>query len=313
MSTPPGRVVVVGSVNVDLVMRLPRLPSAGETVLGGALARHDGGKGANQAVAAARAGAPVHFVGAVGAQDGASAVAALRAEGVDVTHVLRVAEQPTGHAVVLVAESTGENQIAVASGANAALPAAHVKAALARLAPTPADVVVLSFESPVAPLEAAAEAARAAGAALVVNPAPVQADHTHLLSGAITTPNQHELAALAAQAGVETGQDIQAAAAALARRTEAPVVVTMGASGVLLATGQSSERVPAHGVEAVDTTGAGDTLTGVLAASLAQGYPLRACVLRAVAAAALAVTKPGARTGMPTSAAIDDLLTRTEP
>src|SRR5262245_56384232 len=112
-----GRVIVVGSVNVDLVMRLPRLPAPGETVLSGVLERHHGGKGANQAVAAARAGASVAMIGAVGAADGSSSLADLQAEGVDITHVLRAAG-PTGHAAVLVDAGTGENQIAVAPGAN---------------------------------------------------------------------------------------------------------------------------------------------------------------------------------------------------
>src|SRR5580658_7796937 len=172
----PGRVIIVGSVNVDLVMRLPRLPAIGETVLGGVFARHHGGKGANQAVAAARAGAPVHLVGAVGAQDGEESTDALRAEGVDVTHVMRL-DGLTGHAVVLVDEASGENQIAVAPGANALLPAGCVGAALGALRLGPDDVVVLSFELPAGPLREASDLAATARASLVVNPAPAQAGY----------------------------------------------------------------------------------------------------------------------------------------
>jgi ribokinase len=308
MSGAPGRVVVVGSVNVDLVMRLPRLPLAGETVPGGALARHDGGKGANQAVAAARAGASTSFVGAVGEDDGAGPVSALAAEGVDVSHVLR-AGQPTGHAVVLVSDGTGENQIAVAPGANGSLSAGHVAAALAALSLMPADVVVLSFEVPAQALRAAAGAARASGARLVVNPAPAQDGYAGLVDGAtVITPNQHELPALITQAGLAAPADAFAAATALARCTGASVLVTMGGQGAQLTTADSSEHFPARRVDAIDTTGAGDTLTGVLAASLAGGWPLRASVSRAVAAASLAVTQPGARAGMPTQAAIETFL-----
>jgi ribokinase len=303
-----GRVVVVGSVNIDLVMRLPRLPLAGETVLGGALSRHDGGKGANQAVAAARAGVPTYFVGAVGEDDGAGPVSALAAESVDVSQVLRVS-QPTGHAVVLVSDSSGENQIAVAPGANGSLSAAHVAGALAALNLTPADVVVLSFEVPSEALRAAADAARASGARLVVNPAPALSGYADLVDGAtIITPNEHELSALVLQAGLHTAADPVAAATALARFTDAAVLVTMGGQGARLTTADDSEHFPARQVEVIDTTGAGDTLTGVLAASLAGGGGRRASVERAVAAATLAVTQPGARAGMPTASAIEAFL-----
>jgi ribokinase len=308
-ASAPGRVVVVGSVNIDLVMRLPRLPLAGETVLGGALARHDGGKGANQAVAAARAGASTYFVGAVGEDDGTGPVSALAAEGVDVSYALR-AKPPTGHAVVLVSDNTGENQIAVAPGANGSLSAGHVATALAALNLTPADVVVLSFEVPSQALRAAAEAARASAARLIVNPAPALTGYADLMDGAtIVTPNQRELAALVTQAGLRTSADTTAAATALARFTGAAMLVTVGRQGAQLTTADGSEHFPAREVEAIDTTGAGDTLTGVLAASLARGDALRTSIERAVAAATLAVTQPGARAGMPTAAAIDAFLT----
>jgi ribokinase len=302
-----GRVIVVGSVNVDLVMRLPRLPVAGETVLGGVAERHHGGKGANQAVAAARAGAEVIMVGAVGARDGQDSIDALSADGVDVRFVAR-ADVPTGLAVVLVDTGSGENQIAVAPGANDMMTARLAGESLAALTLRPADVIVLSFELPAAPLREAATLARNAGARLVVNPAPAQPRYADLLAGTICTPNMHELAALVPPPEPPAETDPRAAASALARRAGAQVVVTMGADGALLADANSSEHFRGHHVHAVDTTGAGDTLTGVLAAGLAQGYQLRVCVQRAVAAGALAVTRPGARAAMPTAAAIDDLL-----
>jgi ribokinase len=313
----PGRVIVVGSVNVDLVMRLPQLPAPGQTVIGGALARHNGGKGANQAVAAARAGATAFFVGAVGAADGQPSVDALAADGVDVTAIERVSE-PTGHAIVLVAEDRGENQIAVAAGANGLVSAGHVTAALEVLCLAPADVLVLSFELPAAALQAAADAARQAGSHLVVNPAPVLPRSLDLLTGAIVTPNAGELAAIARLAGPRSQhsplsqgsspREPDATATALSTRTGAPVIVTLGPDGALLALAHGTEHFPGYRVAVRDTTGAGDTFTGVLAASLASGEPLATCARRAVAASALAVTREGARMGIPTAAAIDEFL-----
>lgn len=349
MTTPGagerGRVVVVASINVDLVMRLTRLPAAGQTVLGGDVTRQDGGKGANQAVAAARAGADVRLIGAVGEQDGDQPLAALAAEGVDVSAAARVSA-PTGLAVVLVEEGTGENQIAVASGANAMLSPAHVTSSLAALQLGPADVVVLSFELPGPALEAAVLAAAAAGARLVVNPAPAHAGYAGLLAGAITTPNAGELAALTgvgltdaaygddelAEAELADSEladsaladselagaalaSVSEGAMALAQRTGAPVLATLGARGAVLAEAAPSEEgsasteyLPGHRVEARDTTGAGDTLTGVLAAGLAAGNDLRDSISRAMGAAALAVTREGARSAMPTVAEIDAFL-----
>jgi ribokinase len=303
-----GRVVVVGSVNVDLIMRPPALPAPGQTVLGGELARADGSKGANQAVAAARDGAHAHLIGAVGTADGEQSVAALAAEGVDVTGVARVAGS-TGHAVVLV-DDDGENQIAVASGANAALSGEHVRAALGELPLTTADVVVLSFEVPATALRVAAGAAAGIGCQLVVNPAPARPRSLDLIAGAIATPNVHELAALAADLPESPGPEPTHVAQALARHTGGAVVVTLGSDGALLADPAIGPpaHVAGHRVAVRDTTGAGDTFTGVLSASLAAGHDRAASVRRAVAASALAVTAHGARAGMPVAAAIDALL-----
>ena len=284
-------VVVVGSVNADLVVSVRRLPGAGETVTGGTFARHGGGKGANQAVAAARAGARVAMVGAVGADDlGEEALRRLAEEGVDVAAVARLDDVATGVAVIVVDER-GENQIAVASGANAELDGDEVVAALAQLT-GPQGVVLLSHEVPVAAVVAGIEAARRAGWMAVLNPAPAR-ELPDDVGGVVLTPNADEARVLAVEA------DVEAAARALAGRTGAPVLITLGADGTLLLDGDHVERLPAPQVDVVDTTGAGDTVNGALAAELAAGRPLREAVRFALTAAALSTRAEGARAGMP--------------
>ena len=299
----PARVVVVGSINVDLVVAVERLPAAGETVAGGRFAQHGGGKSANQAVAAARLGASVALVGAVGEDAmGDDAIAALEAEGIDVSGVARL-DAPTGVALIVV-DAAGENQIAVASGANAALDPDHVNAELARLLGTapPAfpsrGIVLLGHEVSPAVVAAAASAAHAAGWPVVLNPAPARALPDAAL--AVLTPNTSEAAQL-------TGSDDpEAAARALADRTGAAVLITLGADGALLLEPDGEPvRLPATRVDVVDTTGAGDTVNGALAAELAAGRSLVDAARFALRAAALSTTAPGARGGMPRRAEVD--------
>jgi ribokinase len=286
------RVVVIGSVNADITVRAERLPGRGETVTGGTAHRGGGGKGANAAVAAARAGADVRLVAAVGDDEpGASALAELRAAGVGVEGVVALPGIATGTALIVV-DAAGDNQIAVASGANHELAADHVEAALGASAGASPTAFLISFEIPDAAILAAARhAAATAGAPLVVNPAPARPLPEGLAATRpILTPNQHEAAAL-------TGaDDPEAAARALASRTGAPAIVTLGARGALLATPEgATTRHPAPAVQAVDATGAGDVFNGVLAAALAGGAALPGAVDAAVAAAAASVTRPGAR------------------
>jgi ribokinase len=281
--------VVVGSVNADLVVRIGRLPAPGETVSGGTFERHHGGKSANQAVAAARLGASVAFVGAVGDDDlGADAVAALEREGIDCSGVARLDDAPTGVALIVVDEA-GENQIAVASGANARVADPGV--------PAGARIVLLGLE---VPDEAVLAAARAAGdARIVLNPAPARPLPDELLDRApILTPNEAEACTLAGE------DDAERAARALEERTGAPVVVTLGARGALV----SGQVIAPPRVEVVDTTGAGDTFTGALAAELARGADIRAAARFATAAAALSTQAAGAREGMPDRAAVERVL-----
>jgi ribokinase len=299
VSSSPAGVLVVGSLNADLVVRVDRLPAPGETVSGGEFARFGGGKGANQAVAAARFGAHVEFIGAVGDDDlGQHGMDDLRAEGVGVTHALVVPGVPTGVALIVV-DDRGENQIAVASGANAALDGEAIDEELAELdvadrARLAGGVVLTNLEVSDEAVLAAALFAAQNGMRFVLNPAPARPMPASILELApILLPNEGEAAALSDVAEPE------AAARTLAAQTGAPVVVTLGARGALVWDRGAVERVPAPDVAAVDTTGAGDTLCGVLAAALAEGLTLLEAARLAVTAASMSVTVAGARGGMP--------------
>ena len=279
-----GRVIVVGSVNIDLVVTGRTLPAPGETVIGGRFAQHHGGKGGNQAVAAARLGAPTSFVGAIGDDDfGRSARIALGTEGIDVSELRTLVDHATGVALILV-DAQGENSIAVASGANGAVTPRQVAASIAALAPGSGDVVLVGHEIPTPAVAEALRAGGDRGATTILNPAPASGlDAETVALAELVTPNEGELATLHA-VGVRAER----------------LLVSLGSEGAELRTEDGSVRIPAAPVEAVDTVGAGDTLNGALAAALATGLPLEAAARRAVAAASLAVTKPGAREGMPT-------------
>jgi ribokinase len=296
--TGAGHVVVVGSVNADLVVRVPRLPRPGETVLGDEFEEHGGGKGANQAVAAQRAGATTHLVAAVGDDElGRRQLDDLRREGLDLSGVRTLPDVATGVALITV-DSAGENQIAVASGANQQLGADEVEDALARLDPPAGWVCLLVLEVDDAAVEAAVRRAAGAGGRLLLNPAPARPiTDSVLATHPILTPNETEAAFLAGD------EDPEGAARTLCRRTGAPVVVTLGPRGALVLTEADGEvaRIPAPQMEVIDSTGAGDTFNGVLAARLAAGAQLTEAVRWAVAAASLSVGKRGARGGMPTA------------
>lgn len=289
----PGRVIVIGSINVDLVIAAERLPRPGETVLGGRFAQYAGGKGANAAVAAARAGASVSMIGAVGDDvHGRFALDALSSEGVDVSGV-RTVDAATGVALISVGPR-GENLITVAPGANATVTADTLD-----LDGEP-GVLVTNFEVPMPAVVAAATAAHEAGWTAIVDPAPAHALPAALLAaGPLLVPNEHELT-------VAIGNDDPGTALEeLLARHPGPVVVTQGAAGALLAEGTRRERFPGYPAPAVvDTTGAGDTFAGVLATWVAAGATLDEAIEAANAAAALSVTRVGARAGMPSAAEI---------
>ena len=289
----PGHIVVVGSINVDLVVRAHRLPHPGETILGGDYAQHHGGKGANQAVAAARAGARVRLIGAVGDDPfGDAAVTALVNEGIDVTRVARRAA-PTGAAIIAV-DPAGENQIVVAPGANALVePRDLDDEALAE-----ATALLTGFELPMVVVEEAVRRAAELGIPAIVNVAPAGPLSSALLEAdPVLVLNERE-------ARVVTGEeDPDVALAALARMSRGPVVVTRGAQGGTLAIGDGRWPFAAFPAPAVvDTTGAGDAFVGVFSARLGAGAPLEEALRAGSAAAAIAVGRAGAREGMPTTA-----------
>ena len=292
-----GRVLVIGSSNTDLVVQTPHLPGPGETVIGGDLVEFAGGKGANQAVAAARAGGEVTFVAAVGADDfGDRALLNYQEEGIDTAFICRIEDAPTGMALIVVDEQ-GENQIAVAPGANEHLTPAGIDAADAAI--RQAEIVLLQLEIPVDTVAAAIARARAYGRRIVLNPAPAKLLPAELLAQVdVLTPNRSEAAALA---GVEVigNADVEQAALLLLEQGVRNVIVTMGADGAFVATTSFQSWIEGFSVQAVDTTGAGDVFNGALAVALADGADVREAVLFANAAAALSVTRPGAQAAAP--------------
>ena len=325
-----GRVVVVGSINADLVIRGERLPSPGETVTGGTFERHHGGKGGNQAVAAARLGTPVVFVGAVGDDPfGIEARAALAAEGIDVTELMTLDGWATGVALILV-DRRGENLISVAPGANAALEPTAIRPAFDRIGVREGDVVLVCHEVPTATVREALQAGRARGARTVFNPAPADGiDRTVLAAADVISPNRGELLTLASTDarrsgrastyGPAVGADVARAARSLLEASAAgpgvgdSVVVTLGPVGALLVRVDATVDVPSIAVVALDTTGAGDAFNGALAAAMAQDRPIEDAVRRAVVAGALATTRVGAREGMPTAAELEAALEANGP
>jgi ribokinase len=299
MTDTSAAVIVAGSINVDLIVGVPMLPGAGETVLGSRLIQQNGGKSANQAVAAARMGAAVTMLGAVGSDDlGHSALTGLEEAGVDI-HCCRVIDGVHTGLALIVVDDAGENQIAVAPGANARLDGATIEAEVADLVPRPGTVCLLGFEVYDDAVVASARWAATHGLRIIVNPAPARPLVDDLLAlHPILTPNETEAEMLSGETGPE------AAARALSARTGAPVIVTLGADGALLYDGESSERLPALRVDPVDTTGAGDALNGILAAELARGVDLREALRWAMVGAALKTTRAGAQAGLPTREAI---------
>lgn len=291
-------ILVVGSVNADLTVRAGRIPAPGETVLGDEARVSPGGKGANQAVAAALAGARVALCGAVG-EDAfrEPALRGLTRAGVDLAH-LHTVDAPTGLALITVTPG-GENAITVASGANARVGPAHLPGNRGDL-----THLLLQGELTAEVTREAARRARVAGLTVIHNAAPArEPDPELLLLTHHLVVNEHELSALAGDQG-----DAEAGARQLLGHGPRAVTVTLGARGSLTVTREAIHRLPAHPVTPVDTTGAGDTFCGVLTAWLAGGQSLPEALRAATVAAALACTRPGAQDAMPGRAEIEAAL-----
>jgi ribokinase len=289
-----------------MTVRVPRIPAPGETVLGRDFQITAGGKGANQAVAAARAGGTVIFVTALGTDDfGERAIENLVREGIDVDLVRRVAGVPSGVALICVDE-TGENSIAVAAGASRALRPEDVEP----LAPVlhAGDVILMQLEIPLVTVEAAARFAATEHARVILNPAPAQPLPDSLLATvSLLTPNEREAEQLTGVA-VSDQETLTRAAAALHERGVRGVLITLGARGVFASVDGSSELVPGFRIEAVDTTAAGDVFNGSLAVALVEGQSPRDAVRFANAAAALSATRMGAQASAPSRAEIETFL-----
>ncbi|MGI6273317.1 MAG: ribokinase [Anaerohalosphaeraceae bacterium] len=300
------RIVVIGSSNTDMIIKVDHIPRPGETVIGGTFSTAPGGKGANQAVAAARAGGRVTFIARVGDDMfGRQALDGFRADGIDVSHVIIDPDAPSGVASIFV-DAKGQNSIAVAGGANANLSPDDIHNAADVIAA--ADILVMQLETPVETVRAAAQIARDNAVTVILNPAPAQPLDKDLLKCiSILTPNESE-AELLTGIPVDSPQAAQKAADALRAQGVNVVIVTMGENGALLSTQNASAFVPAFKVDAVDATAAGDVFNGALAVAVAEGAPLPRAVRFASAAAALSVTKLGAQPSAPTRAVIEHMI-----
>jgi ribokinase len=287
--------VVVGSLNADLVVRTPRFPASGETVTGTDFAVYPGGKGANQAVAAARLGGRVAMIGRLGRDDqGRTLRSSLAAAGVDAGAVLDDESAATGVAVITI-DGSGQNQIVLAPGANARLSPAHVEQERALI--EGAAVLLLQLEVSPDTVAAAARIARASGVRVILDPAPARPEASSLLPLVdFVTPNETELRVLAgAGGGPTTHEEAISLLRMLLAQGAGTAIAKLGTAGALAVSASEQQVWPAHEVEAVDTTAAGDAWNGAFAVALAEGRPLREAGAFASAAAAIAVTRAGAQ------------------
>jgi ribokinase len=300
-------IVIVGSINMDLVVRAPHIPVPGQTVLGRDFASIPGGKGANQAVAVARLGAPAVMIGRVGNDDfGNRMLAGLKNEGIDCTWVKTTAGAASGIAMIVVADN-GENAITVASGANLAVTPADVDAAEETI--RQAGVCLLQLELPIETVEYTADLCRRHGVETILDTAPVPTAGLpeSLFHADIVSPNESEASQLI---GLSAAKSPQAIAASLHRRGCRSVVLKLGQRGAYALSPEGESAVPGFAVNAVDTTAAGDAFTAALAVTRSWGWKLNEAIRFANAAGALACTRMGAQPSMPTRSEVEAFLAR---
>ncbi len=304
MDKTPVNVVVVGSANVDMVAVGERIPSPGESLFADRFFTVPGGKGANQAVAAARLGAKVIFIACVGNDSfGDGAIAGYQQDGIDTSHIVQHPTAHTGIALINV-DAEGRNAILVAPGANAEFSVEMVDKCEDIIAS--ADIVVCQLEIPMPVVQRCCELAHKHQRKLLLNPAPVKPIHNELLSlASVITPNEFELLQLL-ELPADTDESL--AAKQMRNQTGAAIVVTLGKRGVMLCDSDQPAVLPGFVVKAADSTGAGDCFSGALAVKLAEGCPLCEAIPYAQAAAALSVTRMGAQASMPTREEVDNFL-----
>ena len=300
------KIVVIGSSNTDMIIKVHRLPVPGETVLGGEFSTAQGGKGANQAVAAARAGGDVVFIARVGDDIyGSEALEGFVKDNIDVSFVVRDENHPSGAASIMI-DDEGENIIAVASGANACLSESDILKAEGAIINS--GVVLMQLETPIDTVKAASVLAASHNITTILNPAPAMELSSEILKNvSILTPNESE-AELLSGIKIASEEDACKAAEILSSKGVETVLITMGARGVFVFSGDYVGLVGGFDIKAVDTTGAGDVFNGALAAGLSEGMSLEQACTFANGAAALSVTKLGAQPSIPIRREIDSFL-----
>lgn len=303
-------ILVVGSLNMDLVVQMPAIPRPGETLLGGRFATFPGGKGANQAVAAARLGSHVSMIGKVGGDAfGDQMLQIIKKEGIDARFIGVDTQSATGVALITV-DAQGQNSIAVASGANFTLTVEEIRQAWDQIPEV--DLLVMPLETPMETIQSAAQIAKARHALVILNPAPARdLDESLLRMIDVIVPNESETERLTGQT-IKDQESARKAGAELLKRGAGNVVLTLGESGALLVEGVKREPVfefiPAFPVSVIDTTAAGDAFVGALATGLGEGLSLAGAAHFANAVAALSVTRPGAQPSLPYRSEVEQFL-----
>lgn len=305
------KVVVVGSYNTDLTIKTERIPRTGETIIGGVFSEGGGGKGANQAVAAARAGAKVSFIARVGNDAlGKAGVQRLTAEGINTKYIFQDNGVATGVAFIVVDER-GENSIVVASGANAKLSSSDIEEAHSEL--SSADVLLVQLESPIETIHSAIKKSHEKGAIVILNPAPAQVLSAKILRDIdVITPNKVE-AEMITGIKVSDEESLQSIVLKFFESGVKNVIITLGSKGIYVGCSESMKMIPAYKVCPVDSTGAGDIFSGSLAAFLAEGMSMENAVKMAAASASISVTRLGAQSSAPNRREIENFLMTYSP